>query len=130
MHVRHSVRAPMGGLEKSAPSARHWGKTGVSTSYVMGDQMTDYEQVLETARRLPAADRDRLARALSGGAAAPAGLAPLAMAGRAAPQSVAWLKAERGHAVLATDTGPADADLPAGAEAIAGMWADAREAGV
>jgi hypothetical protein len=90
--------------------------------------MTDYEQVLETARRLPAADRDRLARALGSGAA-PAGMSPLAMAGRAAPQSVAWLKAERGHAVLATDTGPADADIPAGAAAIAGMWADAREAG-
>ena len=38
-------------------------------------------------------------------------------------ESVAWLKAERGHAVLATDTGPSEADLPAGADAIAGMWA-------
>lgn len=86
----------------------------------------DYEQVLEAARQLPLAERQRLARALSGGAGA-GGMAPLAMAGSAAPQSVAWLKAERGHAVLATDTGPADADIPAGAEAIAGMWSDARE---
>jgi hypothetical protein len=39
-----------------------------------------------------------------------------------APQSVAWLKAERGHAVLATDTGPTEADIPEGAAAIAGMW--------
>jgi len=90
--------------------------------------MTDYERALEIAAQLPAAERDRLTRALVGAAPAPAGLSPLAMAGRAAPQSVAWLKAERGHAVLATDTGPADGDIPTGAEAIAGMWADAREA--
>lgn len=84
----------------------------------------DYQQVLEAAQQLSPAERERLARAVSSRAG---GLSPLAMAGRAAPQSVAWLKAERGHAVLATDTGPADADIPAGAEAIAGMWSDMRE---
>lgn len=86
--------------------------------------MADYRQVLDLARQLSAEQRVRLARELGGGVATP--LPQLGMAANrpAAPQSVAWLKAERGHAVLATDTGPADADLPAGAAAIAGMWAE------
>lgn len=85
--------------------------------------MADYQQVLAEARTLSRDEQARLVRELAGLAAA-----PLAQLGGGAPrpappQSVAWLKAERGHAVLATDTGPADADIPAGADAIAGMWA-------
>jgi hypothetical protein len=88
--------------------------------------MATYDEVLGLAKGLSAAERQRLAREIAPGT-------PLAtlggMAARPpAPQSVAWLKAERGHAVLATDTGPAEADIPAGVEAIAGMWADAGEA--
>ena len=84
--------------------------------------MATFEEVLQLARQLPGAERERLLQQLGGGATAvqigPMGNRP------PAPQSVAWVKAERGHAVLATDTGPAEADIPAGADAIRGMWAD------
>lgn len=80
------------------------------------------------ARALPAAERLRLAQELArdtGSAFSPLGT----LAARpAAAQSAAWVKSEQGHAVLATDTGPAEADIPAGPEAIAGMWADLGEA--
>lgn len=71
------------------------------------------------ARRLSPEDRERLLREL----------APLAVLGPRppAPQSVAWVKSERGRAVLATDTGPSDAEISEGADAIAGMWRDLRE---
>ncbi|MFN3650432.1 MAG: hypothetical protein ACK47B_12715 [Armatimonadota bacterium] len=90
--------------------------------------MADYDEVARQAKALPAAEQARLARELSGGRT------PLAELGtfsprQPAPQSVAWLKAERGHAVLATDTGPAEGDIPAGWEAIAGMWKGADEGG-
>jgi len=86
--------------------------------------MASVEEVLALAKQLGAEERARLAQELGGGARP--SLAQLgSLASRPpAPQSVAWLKAERGHAVLATDTGPAEADIPAGPEAIAGMWAD------
>ena len=88
--------------------------------------MAGYDETLAQARRLTAEEQRRLARELGGGA-------PLAQLGTlamrpAAPQSAAWIKSERGHAVLATDTGPAEADIPAGADAIAGMWSDMRGA--
>jgi len=80
------------------------------------------DDLLAAAQALPDADRRRLAAAL----APRAPLEQLAAFGSrpAAPQSAAWVKAERGHAVLATDSGPADAEIPAGAAAIAGMWRD------
>jgi hypothetical protein len=85
-----------------------------------------FEAVLAAARALSEADQRRLAAAL-GPRASLEQLA--AFANRPpAPQSVAWVKAERGHAVLATDTGPADAEIPEGAAAIAGMWRDAEAA--
>jgi hypothetical protein len=92
--------------------------------------MSTYEELLRLARALPEEQRERLAAELLQGIHGvhnlPGRGAPrLPMAGPA-PHSVAWLKAERGHAVLATDTGPAEADIPPGAAAIAGMWADLR----
>jgi hypothetical protein len=82
--------------------------------------MPTYEEVRLLALDLSAEDRKRLAQEL---AAAGAGTSLMTFAPRPpAAQSVAWLKAERGHAVLATDTGPAEADIPEGAAAITGMW--------
>jgi hypothetical protein len=90
--------------------------------------MADFNEVLNLAQQLPKDQRDELARQL-GGDTRPV-LAQLGtLASRPpAPQSVAWVKAERGHAVLATDTGPADEAIPAGGEAIAGMWSDVKGA--
>jgi hypothetical protein len=94
----------------------------------MADGSVEYDEVLVLARGLAPEGRERLAREL--GAARPALTTLGTLAARPpAPQSVAWVKAERGHAVLATDTGPADAEIPAGWEAIAGMWADVRGEG-
>jgi hypothetical protein len=89
--------------------------------------MASYDEVLRLASGLSPAERQRLVRELSGGGQPLAQLGSLAQR-PPAPHSVAWVKAERGHAVLATDTGPAEADLPAGAEAIAGMWSDVKGA--
>lgn len=85
--------------------------------------MSEFDEVLTRARQLPEAERERLARELGGGRPLLAQLGTLASR-PPAPQSVAWVKAERGHAVLATDAGPADAEIPAGPDAIAGMWSD------
>lgn len=86
--------------------------------------MANLEQVLEMARQLAPEEQQRLAREL-GGAGRPSLQQLSTLSQRPpAPQSVAWLKAERGHAVLATDSGPADVDIPAGADALAGMWSD------
>jgi hypothetical protein len=90
--------------------------------------MADYNQVLADARALSRDEQARLVRELAGIAAAPLAQIGGGAPRPAAPQSVAWLKAERGHAVLATDTGPADANIPAGADAITGMWADEKGA--
>ena len=86
-----------------------------------------YEEVLALARTLSAGDQQRLAREI--GAGPPASMTRLgALSARPpAPHSTAWVKAEQGHAVLATETGPADAEIPPGAEAIAGMWAEAAD---
>jgi hypothetical protein len=84
--------------------------------------MPTYEEVLAMARSLPLPERERLVRDL----APPAALTPLGtLAARPpAPHSAAWVKSERGHAVLATDTGPAEAEIPPGPDAVAGMWRD------
>jgi len=85
----------------------------------------DYREILNQARQLSRQEQEQLARELGArAAAAPTGALGMFTPRGPAPQSVAWLKSERGHAVLATDTGPADSEIPAGAAAIAGMWAD------
>lgn len=89
--------------------------------------MPSFEEVLAQARQLPPDDQQRLTRELG-----PAGRPTLAQLNTLAvrppaPHSVAWVKAERGHAVLATDSGAAESDLPAGPQAVAGMWADMQE---
>ena len=85
------------------------------------------DDLVREAQALAPGERERLLQELGGARPVLAQLGSLASR-PPAPQSVAWVKAERGHAVLATDSGPADADIPAGPEAIAGMWADVRGA--
>ena len=80
--------------------------------------MPDVNEILNLARGLSATEREQLGRALSG----PAGrgmdlpLASPAAAAMARPDvrdPVGWRKAERGHAVLATDTPTRDDEIPA-----------------
>ena len=78
------------------------------------------EELVHQVRALSPSDKTRMLRELQG----PATMAQFGAPRPPAAQSVAWLKAERGHAVLATDTGPAEADIPSGAPAIAGIWKD------
>ena len=78
------------------------------------------EELVHEIRALSPSDLSRARRELSG----PTTMAQFGAPRPPAAQSVAWLKAERGHAVLATDTGPSEADIPAGAAAIAGIWKD------
>jgi hypothetical protein len=87
--------------------------------------MPGYDEIAKLAKELSALERERLAREIAPPSTVPI-LAPLGTLAQRppAPHSVAWLKAERGHAVLATDTGPEEADIPGGPHAIAGMWAD------
>src|SRR5437870_4009946 len=92
-------------------------------------RMASYEEALRIARSLSASEQQRLARELAGPAPAGAPRSELPLTqfpGMAAPRphSVAWVKAERGHAVLATGTPEADAVIPEGPQAIAGIWAD------
>jgi hypothetical protein len=78
-------------------------------------------EILNLARRLPPEQQRELARALS----KPAAELPMTQfASAPAPHSVGWVKAERGHAVLATDTAPSEASIPSGPSALAGIWAD------
>ncbi len=83
--------------------------------------MPTYDEVLALARQLPSPERTRLARTL-----APVGLPTVATPSGSgpAPHSVAWLKSERGHAVLATDLSAEEAAQAVGADALLGMWAD------
>jgi hypothetical protein len=78
------------------------------------------EELVHHIRALSPSDRTRARRELTG----PTTMAQFGAPRPPAAQSVAWLKAERGHAVLATDTGPAEADIPSGAAAISGIWKD------
>jgi hypothetical protein len=94
--------------------------------------MPTVEEVLALARQLSPAQQQEVARALaragtSGGRpvhSAGGRSADLPIAGAPAPHSVAWVKAERGHAVLATDLTAFEAALPPGPAAIEGIWAD------
>ncbi len=81
----------------------------------------NYSELLAAANALPPEERERLASEIK----RPTLMQLGGLSARpAAPQAVAWLKAERGHAVLATDSGPSEGDIPPGAAAIAGMWSD------
>jgi len=81
--------------------------------------MASVEEILALAGQLTPAQQQEVARALARGGRR----VELPIAGPA-PHTVAWVKAERGHAVLATDLTALEARLPAGAAAIAGIWAD------
>lgn len=85
--------------------------------------MPTLDEVRALLSRLAPAERELLARELAA-SRLPLLSAPTAPAGPV-PHSPAWVRAERGHAVLATDTGPPDAEIPAGWQAIVGMWRDA-----
>jgi hypothetical protein len=88
--------------------------------------MPQFDELLAAARQLPAVERERLARELL----PPSTLTPLgALLQRSpAPQTAAWLKAEEGHAVLATGGREAVSQgIPAGAPALEGIWGDLRE---
>jgi hypothetical protein len=87
--------------------------------------MANFDEILRAAQRLAPAEQERLAKTLAQGAGSGRG-PDLAMANIAAPRphSVAWVKAERGHAVLATETPESEADIPAGPAAITGIWSD------
>lgn len=81
------------------------------------------KEILKLARRLTPEQQRELARALT----SPESRADLPITQfptGPAPHSPAWVKAERGHAVLATDTPFAEASVPAGSAALAGIWAD------
>jgi hypothetical protein len=82
--------------------------------------MATVHEVLSLARQLSPAEQQEVARTLSRSGRS----ADLPIAGGPSPHSVAWVKAERGHAVLATDLTALEASLPAGPAAIAGIWAD------
>lgn len=73
--------------------------------------------ILKEIGKLTVAERTRLLDELRGG-----GTSSLSVTSAAPrPHSVAWLKAEKGHAVLDTGTsGPIG--LPAGPRALFGMW--------
>jgi hypothetical protein len=80
------------------------------------------DEILKLAQRLPPEQQRELARAL----ASPSPRADLPITQfptGPAPHSPAWVKAERGHAVLATDRVDSEARLPAGPAALAGIWA-------
>ncbi len=79
----------------------------------------DFQSVLQLAMKLPPGEREHLARALGAQQGSGSDL-PLFTGPR--PQSAAWVRAERGHAVLATGALEEERNAPAGAAAIAGMW--------
>src|SRR5207248_1205085 len=73
------------------------------------------------------AEREQLVRALT----APAARAELPLMGGPRPQSAAWVRAERGHAVLDVGKAAGGGVIAPGPEAVLGIWADvpAAEAG-
>jgi hypothetical protein len=79
--------------------------------------MATYDEAVKMAASLLPADRRRLLQALE---AQSAGLSLI----RLAPHSPGWIQAEQGHAVLAVDAGPSEKEIPAGAAALDGIWAD------
>lgn len=90
--------------------------------------MSLYEDAVAAAVKLPQAQRELLAQALGlklqpSTPGAKIGGASLPMVSHYAPQTARqWRRAEAGHAVLADDENLSDAEIPAGAPAIAGIW--------
>ncbi len=90
--------------------------------------MSLFEDVMSLAVQLPITERERLAQALGvSQPAAPAkgfgSLLPMTNnAAKATVDSAAWRQAERGHAVLATDS--SDTAIAPGPGALRGMWKD------
>jgi predicted nucleic acid-binding protein len=94
--------------------------------------MSPFEAAMSLAVQLPQAERERLAKALGVAVASapstPSSSRVLPMASATTrPDPVAWRKAESGHAVLATETGLSDAEIPTGPSAIAGVWQERAE---
>lgn len=95
--------------------------------------MSPFEQAMSIAVHFPQSERERLAKAL--GLAIMETSTPPAPTSRALPlmnlasrpDPVAWRKAESGHAVLATDQNLRDDEIPAGPDAIAGIWSTRAE---
>lgn len=84
---------------------------------------TDIERAFEMVSLLSTEDRQRLLQVLSPRQTR-IDLPLMQSTGAPSPQSSDWIKAERGHAVLATYDVPDEA-IPAGAAAIAGIWSRA-----
>lgn len=84
--------------------------------------MSLFEDVMSLAVQLPTTERERLAKALGLNIVAPKASLPMANAATDLSKTnpAAWRKAERGHAVLATDF--PGGQVPPGPEAIRGMW--------
>jgi predicted nucleic acid-binding protein len=94
--------------------------------------MSPFEAAMSVAVQLPQAERERLARALgvniAPDASTPSTSRVLPMASLVSrPDPAAWRKAESGHAVLATEAGLRDSEIPTGAAAIAGVWQERAE---
>lgn len=87
--------------------------------------MSLFEEAMAVAVRLPQAERERLAQALGVQGAPVVRSQSLPLQNFVPrPDSVAWRKAETGHAVLATGGGGASgAQFPDGPGAIFGIWA-------
>jgi predicted nucleic acid-binding protein len=83
--------------------------------------MSPYEEAVAAAVKLPLEQREHLAQAL--GLRLAKSTLPMASL-TARPDPIAWRKAETGHAVLANDEGLRDEEIPAGAAAIRGIWAN------
>lgn len=85
--------------------------------------MSLYEDAVAAAVKLPQAQRELLAQALGLKLQQSTPAASLPMVSNYSPQAAQqWRKAEAGHAVLASDENLHDAEIPAGAGAIAGIW--------
>jgi hypothetical protein len=95
--------------------------------------MSKLDDILKLIRNLNPQEREQLGRALAGPVRGPE--LPLASPSAAAMSRpdvrdpVGCRKAERGHAVLVTDTPERDDQIPTGPKAIAGIWADRDDLG-
>ncbi len=85
--------------------------------------MSLYEEAVAAAVKLPQTQREELAKALGLKLAPGSQVAGLPMVSATARVDAAtWRKAETGHAVLATEENLRDDEIPAGPNAIRGIW--------
>jgi hypothetical protein len=94
----------------------------------MENAMATVQEIIQQVRSLSPKEQEELARALTGGSGRGPDLplaspAAVAFARPDVRDPVGWRKAEAGHAVLAVETPERDDEIPAGPEAIAGIWA-------